>query len=268
MLALSRFVDSPRFQHTVLAVIILNAVLIGWYTYDPAPWVSTGLSICLWIFVAELVLKLIAATSTRTLPAFFKDGWNIFDLIVVLGSFLPDAGPLTAVARVLRVLRVFRLVRSIPELRLIVTVLARSLVSMKYITLLAAVVLFIYAVIGVKLFGQRLEEFATLHEAMFTLFRLLTGDNWTEFRYAAINEPWGWKITFYCVSWIIISTFLLINLIVGAVLNNYQQVQDAERHRAAAPDISEQRLRELVEELDAILKQRAAGGAPIRKDIA
>jgi voltage-gated sodium channel len=256
---LGAFVNHPAFQTGTLLVILANAVLVGWQTYDPAPWVLLGLNACLWLFVLELALKVTAATTGGSLRAFFRDGWNIFDIVVVVGSFLPDAGPLAALARVLRVLRVFRLVRSIPELRLIVTVLVRSVVSMKYITLLAGIILYIYGVIGVKLFGAYLDEYKTLHEAMFTLFRVLTGDNWTDLRYAGKGQPWQWKSTFFHVSWIIVSTFLLINLIVGAVINNYQEVQEAERAKSALPDPFEKRLRELSAELHALVKARSGG---------
>jgi voltage-gated sodium channel len=259
MQRLNELVNSWLFGTAILLVILVNAVLVGWQTYDPAPWVSAGLTVCLWIFVAELVLKLVAAIGTGTLRAFLRDGWNIFDLVVVVGSFLPDVGSLAVVARVLRVLRVFRLVRSIPELRLIVTVLAKSIVSMKYITLLAGIIIYIYAVIGVKFFGATMKEYATLHEAMFTLFRVLTGDNWTDLRYAFESQPNAWKSTAYHVSWIIVSTFLLINLIVGAVLNNYQEVQAVEKAKHEKLDTSDQRLRELAEEIQRILKSRAAG---------
>lgn len=259
MNALKRLVDSNGFSGLVFAVIVLNGVLVGWQTYDNAPWIAALLSVCLWVFVAELVIKLTAAAGTGTLREFFRDGWNLFDIAVVAGSFLPDAGPLAAIARVVRVLRVFRLVRSIPELRLIVTVLLRSVVSMKYITLLAFIILYIYGVIGVKLFGTHLPEYSSLHEAFFTLFRVLTGDNWTDLRYAAKDQAWQWKSTAYHVSWIIVSTFLLINLIVGAVLNNYQEVQETERNRLSKLDASDARLKELAAEMQAILKERARG---------
>jgi voltage-gated sodium channel len=224
--------------------------------------IKHALNVCLGIFVIELVVKLLAAMHMRTLGAFFKDGWNIFDVVVVVGSFLPAADPtMTALVRVIRVLRVFRLVRSVPELRLIVTVLVKSVVSMKYITLLAAIILFIYGVIGVKLFGQYMpKEYGSLHESFFTLFRVLTGDNWSDLRYAAEGQSWQWKNTFYHVSWIIVSTFLLINLIVGAVLNNYQEVQEAERNRERKLDTSDERLAALAEEMQAILKVRGAKG--------
>jgi voltage-gated sodium channel len=266
---LSQFVASTAFSGTILAFILVNAVLIGWETYAPSAAIAWGLKACLLVFVVELVLKITAAVQTRTVPAFFRDGWNIFDLVVVVGSFIPAVGPLGPILRVIRVLRVFRLVRSIPELRLIVTVLLRSIVSMKYIALLAFVVFYIYAVIGVQLFGRHLPEYASIHEAFFTLFRVLTGDNWTDLRYGVAEAVAGssdaalaWKSTAYHVSWIVVSTFLLINLIVGAVLNNYQEVQNIEHHRKAVAkgelDTSDERLAELVSELDRTLKARAA----------
>ncbi len=125
---------------------------------------------------------------------------------------------------------------------------------------LAAIVFYIYAVIGVHMFGPHLKEYASLHEALFTLFRVLTGDNWTDLRYAMADRPFAWKATAYHVSWIVISTFLLINLIVGAVINNYQEVQEVERARRHTLDASDQRLAELVAELDRILKARRANG--------
>lgn len=261
MQAIVRLAESKWFGGFVLAVIVLNGVLVGWQTYDMEnTFIKHALNVCLGIFVIELGVKLLAAMHTRTLGAFFRDGWNIFDVIVVVGSFLPAADPtMTALVRVIRVLRVFRLVRSVPELRLIVTVLVKSVVSMKYITLLAAIILFIYGVIGVKLFGQYMpKEYGSLHESFFTLFRVLTGDNWSDLRYSSEGQSWQWKNTFYHVSWIIVSTFLLINLIVGAVLNNYQEVQEAERNRERKLDTSDARLAELAAEMQAILKARGS----------
>lgn len=258
--AIVRLAESKWFAGFVVAVIVLNGVLVGWQTYDMEnPFIKHALNVCLGIFVIELAVKLLAAVKSRTLGEFFKDGWNIFDIVVVVGSFLPAADPtMTALVRVIRVLRVFRLVRSVPELRLIVTVLVKSVVSMKYITLLAAIILFIYGVIGVKLFGQYMpKEYGTLHESLFTLFRVLTGDNWSDLRYSAEGQAWQWKNTFYHVSWIVVSTFLLINLIVGAVLNNYQEVQEAEKHLTSTLDTSDARIMELTKELHEIMKSRA-----------
>lgn len=256
-------VQSPSFNNFIIAVILVNAILIGLGTYlsDPTAlrviaWIET---VCVVIYLVEIVLRFLARDSTRS---FFSDGWNIFDLVIVVAALVPASNGIGPVLRILRVFRVLRLIKTIAELRLIVTVLLRSVVSMKYVSMLALILFYVYAVIGVKLFGSHGHPmqpyFSSIHEACFTLFRILTGDDWTQMRYelAQAGHPLA-AFTAYQVSWIVVATFLLVNLIVGAVINNYQKVQDIEDHRSLAPDTSERRLRELVRELDAILNSRA-----------
>jgi voltage-gated sodium channel len=268
-MGIRRLVESASFNNFIVGVILLNAVLIGLGTYltDEATLrtIARIESICVVIYFVEIVLRFIGRESTS---AFFRDGWNIFDILIVAAAFVPAANGVGPVLRILRVFRVLRLVKTIPELRLIVSVLLRSVVSMKYVALLATILFYVYAVIGVKLFGASDHPmrpyFSSIHEACFTLFRILTGDDWTQMRYelAQAGHPLG-AFTAYQVSWIVVATFLLVNLIVGAVINNYQKVQDIEEHRALAPDTSERRVRELVRELDAILNSRAnAPAAP------
>ncbi len=261
-----RVVESPRFTALVVGVILLNAALIGASTYSSASWIVVGEWTCIAFFVVEIAVRFAAATSTR---AYFKDGWNVFDLVLVISAFIPASGMLLPMLRVLRVFRVLRLVKAVPELRLIVSVLTRSVASMKHIGLLAGVLFYTYAVIGVKLFGQEgsplRAEYGTIHEALFTLFRVLTGDNWSDLRYKASSaealaagQALGPGITAFHVTWIIFSTFILINLIVGAIVNNYQQVQDIEQ--AKSVDISDQRLEVLVKELQQLLEARKHRG--------
>ncbi|MCU0688424.1 MAG: ion transporter [Phycisphaerales bacterium] len=256
-----RVVEAPWFGTIVIATILINAALIGWSTYEPARWITLAERVCIGFFVVELLLRFRAAGSLR---AYFADPWNVFDFILVATALIPtsvlgsSAGELLPLLRILRVFRVLRLIKAIPELRLIVTVLTRSVVSMKYIGLLAAILFYVYGVIGVKLFGAPTSplhaEYATLHEAMFTLFRVLTGDAWTDLRYK--GDLLGWSVTAFHVSWIVLSTFILINLIVGAIVNNYQAVQDIEH--AKHLDASDARLEELLSEVQAILKKRKA----------
>lgn len=256
-------VESKGFNAFVVAVIVLNAVLIGIGTYADDRQVLAALGalewVCVAVFVAELVLRFIARDSTR---AFFRDGWNVFDLVIVAAALVPASNGVGPLLRILRVFRVLRLIKTIPELRLIVNVLVRSVASMKYVGLLAIILFYVYAVAGVKLFGAADHalhpHFASVHEACFTLFRILTGDDWTQLRYdLAESGASTAAFTAYQVSWIVIATFLLVNLIVGAVINNYQRVQEIEQHRILAPETGEHRLRELVRELDAILAARA-----------
>ena len=256
-------VESAAFNSLVVTVIVVNAVLIGLSTYltDPTALrvISSLETICVAVYLVEIVLRF---TARRSTASFFRDGWNIFDLVIVISALIPASSGVGPVLRILRVFRVLRLVKTIPELRLIVDVLLRSIASMKYVSLLALILFYVYAVIGVKLFGSAGHPmrayFSSIHEAYFTLFRILTGDDWTQMRYelAQSGHSLG-AFTAFQVSWIVIATFLLVNLIVGAVINNYQKVQDIEDHRRLAPDTSEARLRELVREIDAILNARA-----------
>jgi len=257
-----RIVESATFNNFVVAVIVLNAVLIGLSTYltdaTSLRAIAAIETICIGIFVVEIILRFLARESTAT---FFRNGWNIFDLVIIVAALIPASNGIGTVLRILRVFRVLRLIKTIPELRLIVDVLLRSVASMKYVALLAVILFYVYAVIGVKLFGgdghPMRPYFTSIHEACFTLFRILTGDDWTQMRYelAQAGQPLG-AFTAFQVSWIVVATFLLVNLIVGAVINNYQKVQDIEHHRLLAPDTSERRVRELVRELDAILNSR------------
>lgn len=250
-------VDSGWFNALVIGVIVFNAALIGASTYVDHPMIKPLEWACVGVFVVELVLRFIARTSTR---AFFTDGWNVFDMVIIAAAFLPASGGLAPIVRILRVFRVLRLVKTVPELRLIVTVLARSIVSMKYIGLLAAICFYVYAVAGVKLFGVEghplREQYSSIHEACFTLFRVLTGDNWSDLRYAVRGTHGSWTVTFFHVTWIVLATFVLINLIVGAIINNYQEVQQIENHRRMSPTDDRRRLAELLAEMQAILKRQ------------
>ncbi|QOJ01259.1 MAG: ion transporter [Phycisphaeraceae bacterium] len=261
---LSRLTEDPRFNAASVAVILINAALIGASTYTDAGWIVHAERACVALFTTEIVLRFLSARSAR---AYLRDGWNVFDVVIVTAAFIPAWQGVAPVVRILRVLRILRLVKALPELRMIVDVLIRSTASMKHITALAALSFYVFATIGVKVFGSQdpgnplREEYATIHEACFTLFRVLTGDNWTDLRYeaAAFYGPHAWIVTGFHVLWIVIATFLLINLIVGAIINNYQEVQEIEHRRRQNLDTSDRRLAELAEEMREILALRDAG---------
>lgn len=256
-------INSNAFGRVILGVIVFNAVLIGMSTYHRVAWVNGLLPtihvlewICIWIFVAELALKFYARESAKK---FFTSGWNVFDLIVVGSAFVPNISTIATLLRVLRVFRVLRLVDGLEELRLIVTVLIRSLSSMVYIAMLMFICFYIYAVMGVELFSNgQPSEYGTLHEAFFSLFRSLTCEDWTDLRYNGLPHGNYWVVTAFHVTWIMISTFLLINLVVGAVLNNYQEAHTNEIKRKAAvePENLDARIVALSKELNQLLEQK------------
>ncbi|MCC5877961.1 MAG: ion transporter [Candidatus Sumerlaeia bacterium] len=258
------FVYGRFFGNFIVAVIIFNALLIGLETYYYHPVIDILEWICVWIFVVEIILKY---TYARTRREYFRDGWNWFDIIVVGAAFVPQVSGFSTALRILRVLRVLRLIKVIPEMRLIVSVLAKSLTSMTYIAALMSIVFYVFAVIGHHLFGDVQMEYASLHESMFTLFRVLTLESWTAIRYAAIEHDMYWSSTIFHVVWVLVSTFVMLNLIVGAIINNYAEVQQIEKHRKSKADISDERLEQLVHEMNELLAIRR-GKKELEKDAA
>ena len=251
-------INSGNFGKSILGVILFNAVLIGISTYTNPPILHTLEWICIWIFVVELVLKFYARESTK---AYFTNGWNIFDLIVVGSAFIPNISTIATLLRVLRVFRVLRLVDGLDELRLIVSVLIKSLSSMVYIGLLMFICFYIYAVLGVELFAEgQPNEYGTLHEAFFSLFRSLTCEDWTDLRYNGLPNGNYWVVTAFHVTWIMIGTFLLINLVVGAVLNNYQTVHDSEKGKDLSETSLDEKIAALSKELNSLLELKIKRG--------
>lgn len=267
------------FEWFITIIILVNSILIGVETYTDDATIKLVQQCILYIFTFEIAMRFIAAKSIK---GFFTDGWNIFDLSLVLIGYIPDtlfanASMMTAL-RVLRVFRVLRLLRSAKEIKLIVTVLVKSMKSMVYNLILFLIFVYLYAIAGVSMFrlpnpdtleGEQKakyeqymeiapnspsnspDPFGDLGEAIFTLFRELTGEDWTDLRYNHITaSEYGLinvnsaVITTYHVSWFCLAAFLLLNLVTGAVINNYQLAMDEaeekkKKHGAVETDDAE-----------------------------
>ena len=253
-MTLKQFVNHPVFSWFILGVILFNSALIGIGTYVEYPIMHILEKICVWIFLVEIVLKFIVRDSTK---AFVSDAWNIFDVIIVASAFIPNVSSMATILRILRVFRIFRLVKGVSEMRLIVNVLIKSTRSMTYISMLMFICFYVYAIIAVELFGETQAAYSTLHESFFSLFRSLTAEDWTDLRYEGVEKSDYWLVTLFHVSWIILRPFLLINLVVGAVINNYNEVQEIEKHEELVLDDVDKRIIELSSELQTLLTVRA-----------
>lgn len=169
-----RLVAHRVFQGFIIGVILLAGVLAGVETDQAlvarwAPWLGWLNHAVLAVFVLEIGLKL--AACGREPRRYFADGWNVFDCVIVALCFLPAAGPFAAVLRLSRILRLLRLVSALPKLQLLVGALLKSLSAMGYVSLLLALMFYIYAVAGVHLFGAADPgDFGSLPAALFTLF--------------------------------------------------------------------------------------------------
>lgn len=246
------------FELVITIIIVVNSALIGLETYVKSDAISRVQDIILVVFTIEIIMRFIAAKDVRS---FFRSGWNLFDLSLVIIGYVPDSlmpnSSAMMALRVLRVLRVLRLLRASKEIKLIVTVLLKSITSMFCNMLLYLIFIYLFAIIGVGLFrmpdpqtlsGEELvryeeykriapnnpdnssDPYGSLDEAMFSLFRVMTGEDWTDLRYnlvtasemGIIKTPTV-VVTLFHVFWFIIAAFLLLNLVTGAILNNYQK---------------------------------------------
>ncbi|WP_017024443.1 ion transporter [Vibrio rumoiensis] len=216
--AFRRIDQSKTFQLFVIAVILISALTVGAHTYELRPSMESALNIMdmaiTIFFLVELVIRYLASDGIR---AFFKKGWNIFDLVIVLGSLYPAAGSTIFVARLLRIFRVLRLVSMVPELRVLVNALIKAIPQMGYIGLLMFVIFYIYAAIGSMLFGDiNPTLWSDVSISMLTLFRVATFEDWTDVMYETMEVyslSWIYYLTF-----IFLTAFIFLNMMVGTIL--------------------------------------------------
>ncbi|MCY4657102.1 MAG: ion transporter [Gammaproteobacteria bacterium] len=215
-----RIVEHNLFSYTITALILVNAILIGLETIDSVHEEYGALfllifNVILWIFVIEAALK-ISAEYPKPLN-YFKDGWNVFDFIVIVFCLIPDSSELALIARVLRILRVLS---AIPSLRVLVNVLMRSLPSMGNIVLLTLVIFYVYGILGHHLFaGIDPTHWESLGRSLLSLFRIITLEDWTDIMYVAMETYWwAWM---YFVSLVLVGTFVVFNLIIAVVIRNH-----------------------------------------------
>lgn len=249
-----RIVQARWFEPWMVALILFNAVIIGLETShevmdDYGRWLELGNDVILGVFVLEAVLKITAVAPQ--LRRYFGDGWNLFDFTVVVLSFIPSTGEFALVARLVRVLRVLRLVSAMPQLRLIVATLVRSIPSMGHVLMLLAIIFYIYAIIGFHFFHQHdADHWGSLGAALLTLFQIVTLEGWVEVMETALEfRPLAW---IYFVSFVLIGTFVVLNLFIAVVVNNLEASKAAELEALAQPVTHDDVLEELARTRDAL----------------
>ena len=253
---LINFLEQPRVVNAIMAVIIFNAVLLGMETSKPIMARAGGLillldKLCLAVFVTELVAKIIAYR-TR----FFRNGWNLFDFVIVGFSLVPAAQGFTAL-RALRILRVLRLISATPRLRRVVEGFISALPGMGSVFLLMALIFYIGAVIATKLFGEAFPQwFGTLGQSGYSLFQIMTLESWSMGIVRPVMEvfPYAWL---FFIPFIMVTTFAVVNLLVGLIVNSMQDAHSEEENAetGAYRDDVTARLSAIEERLDALLAQ-------------
>ncbi len=242
-------VKTSLFERLIISLILINAAILGMETDTElvskyGTWFVLCHKIILVIFIIEALLK-ISAVAPR-ISLYFRDGWNLFDFTVVVLSLLPATGEMAMIARLIRLMRVLRLISAIPEMRLIVATLMRSIPSMGHVMLLMSIIFYIFAILGYHLFHNHdPQHWGTLGTAALTLFRVVTLEDWTDVMYVALElHSWAWL---YFISFIFMGTFVIINLFIAVVLNNLEEAK-AEQSEVSLQPVS---YKELIKELTA-----------------
>ncbi|GIU94872.1 MAG: hypothetical protein KatS3mg012_1329 [Gaiellaceae bacterium] len=232
--AAARVVAAPAFTGLVAGVIVVNAVVLGLQTYASleARWgdeLALVNALCLGVFVVELGVR-IAAYWPR-LPAFFRDGWNVFDLVVIVAAFVPGVRENATLLRLARLLRIVRLVRLLPDVRVLLLGVWRSIPPLASIAAVTLLVLFVYGMVGWIFFADALpQHWGNVGRAMLTLFVMLTLENFPAYMEEAMEvEPWAW---IYFVSFVLVAAFIVLNVLIGIVLNSMEEARELERRRA------------------------------------
>ncbi len=237
MKKLKQFVDSPAFQNTILIVIAINAIIMGLQTSKTINGSIGGVLnildwICLGIFIVEIILKLLTYGIR-----YFADAWNWFDFIIVLCSLFSGLAFLK-VLRVFRIFRIFRtlkalkglkamrLVSRMDRLRMIIGAIGKSIPGISWTAILLLLVYYIFGIMGTTLFGETFPDwFGTLGKSLYTLFQVMTLESWSMGISRPVMEVYGWA-WIYFVPFVLISSFIIMNVVVGIVVNSISEVQE------------------------------------------
>jgi voltage-gated sodium channel len=246
------------FERLVLLLIVLNAVTLGLETAPQlvGQWMGTLLfidRIFVLLFTAELLLKLFAQGGR-----FWRQGWNIFDFVIVAISWLPVI-PGLSVLRALRVLRVLRVISVVPQFRKVAQAFIDSLTGLASVGAIILLFFYVGAVMSTKLFGAEFSEwFGTIGRSFYSLFQIMTLESWSMGIVRPVMEvyPYAWA---FFVPFILLTTFAAVNLLIGVIVNSMQNLHDvttdtlANKIDADADDRHE--LRTHIESLEASLDE-------------
>ena len=231
---LRQIVTSPRTERFILALIILNAITLG---LETSAWVMDRIGPVLLVLdkvvLAIFVVEVVARIAVHRL-AFFKDPWSLFDFGVVAIALVPAAGPFS-VLRALRILRVLRMITIVPSLKRVVGALISALPGMGSIVLLMGLIFYVASVMATKLFGADFPQwFGSIPASAYSLFQIMTLESWSMGIVRPVMEvhPYAWM---FFVPFILCTTFTMLNLFIGIVVNAMQAEHEeearAERHK-------------------------------------
>lgn len=256
------FVERPWFQRSIIGLIVFNAVILGLETYpDVVERYGTMLHsinmVVVAVFVVELLLRLYAYGW-----AFFRDGWNVFDFVVVVAALVP-ANSASGALRLLRLLRVFRLLSAVRSMRMVVRALGASIPGILSMGGLFMMVLYVFAIASTTLFAPLdPENYGDLGLTFASLYRIVIGDGWSDVVIPLTTaHPWTWA---YFIGFSLLGAVVLLNLFVAVVVEAMNRIQtedieEGREHEHEQGDLILRELRELRESVERLRAGTAAG---------
>lgn len=212
------FVDSSRFKNVIIALIVLNGITMGLETSKDivlayGQFFKFFNIFVITIFTIEIILRIYVYR-----VSFFKDGWSIFDFVIVSISLIPASGGLE-ILRVLRVLRLLRLVTVVPQMRKVVVALVSVIPGMLSVAGLLTLLFYISAIMATKLYSETFPQwFGTLGESFYTLFQIMTLESWSMGIVRPVMEVYPYAWVFF-VPFIFVVTFIMVNLIIAIIVD-------------------------------------------------
>lgn len=266
MKKVKKFVESNLFQNFILAIIVLNAAIMGILTVQSLPIAIHKMltfldTACLCFFIVELLMKIVVYRFH-----FFRSGWNLFDMVIVLLSLFSEFS-FFSVFRIFRIFRVlrslkalksfraFRLVSDLRNLRIIIEAVGRSIPGIFWSGMLLVLVYYIFSIMGTTLFGLQFPDwFGTIGKSFYTLFQVMTLESWSMGISRPVMEVFSWA-WLYFVPFVLCTSFLIMNVVVGIVVNAISEVSEslADEEREISEDVQTQ----LRKELEILRKQLA-----------
>ena len=223
--------NNSFFEGVVISIILISALSIGFSTFDEVlepkylKWLQTLDYIVTLFFLIEITIRIIAE---KSLIKFFRNGWNSFDFLVVFISLLPlDGNETVLLARLIRIFRLLRLISFVPQFRILIEALIKSIPRVGYVMLFMFVVFYIYAALGSLIFGELDPlHWGNIGLAMLTLFQTATLEGWPDLMYSAFAVyPLSWL---FFVSFIIINSLIFMNMIIGVIIDVIVRSNDQE----------------------------------------
>lgn len=261
-------------QLFIIIVVLINTITLGIETVSNLS--ETQILIletidktCLLIFTVEIIVRLIYAFSHK--KNFFANAWNLFDLAIVLVSIGAESafftifrtfrilrlGKAARLLKSVRAVRLSKLISSLEELRKIVQAIVLSIPGIMWTLILLSLLLYIYAILGINLYGAELPEmFGDLPTTFFTLFQVMTFESWATALARPLFEthPLSW---IYFVSFILITTYIALNLIVGVIVSSVEKAtQEVSVKKDQNSDLKQElsKLKEQIERIENLIK--------------